>query len=113
GRVMIARACLAAALAVVGLAALLWPGRRERLLAWAAGALAIGSAITPALAGHPRADGAAAGFSDWAPVVAAGCWAGGLALLLVALLRARERWTVAARIVPRFSPPRGVFSTLP
>jgi copper transport protein len=42
-------------------------------------------------------------FSDWAHVVAAGCWAGGLALLLVALLRARERWTVAARIVPRFS----------
>jgi copper transport protein len=103
GRVMIARACLAAALAVVGLAALLWPGRRERLLAWAAGALAIGAAITPALAGHARADGATAVFSDWAHVVAAGCWAGGLALLLVALLRARERWTVAARIVPRFS----------
>jgi copper transport protein len=102
GSVMLARAGLAVALAVVGLAALLWP-ERERLLAWAAGALAIGTAITPALSGHARVDGVTAVFSDWAHVVAAGCWAGGLALLLVALLRARERWTVAARIVPRFS----------
>jgi copper transport protein len=102
GSVMLARAGLAVALAVVGLAALLWP-ERERLLAWAAGALAIGTAITPALSGHARVDGVTAVFSDWAHVVAAGCWAGGLALLLVALLRARERWTVAARIIPRFS----------
>jgi copper transport protein len=103
GRVTLARAGLAVALALVGLAALLWPGRRERLLAWTAGALAIAAAITPALSGHARADGVTAVFSDWAHVVAAGSWAGGLAFLLVALFRARERWIVAARIVPRFS----------
>ena len=103
GRISVVRALLAVALALVGLAALLWRERRERLLAWAAAALAIGAAITPALSGHARVDGVTAVFSDWAHVLAAGSWAGGLAVVLVALFRARERWAVAARIVPRFS----------
>ena len=60
--------------------------------AWAASALGVAIAITPASVG-PRASGrnAVAVASDWVHVLAAAAWIGGLAFLLVALWRARDR----------------------
>ncbi len=104
GRVSLLRAALALVVAAVGTVALLARPQRQRLLAWPAAALAAAAAITPALSGHARADGTTAVISDWAHVLAAGAWAGGLGFVVLVLLRARgERWPLAARIVPRFS----------
>jgi len=103
GRISLLRAALALIVAGVGAAALLQRDQRGRLLAWVAVGLAAGAALTPALSGHARVDGRTAVLSDWAHVLAAGAWAGGLAFLVLVLIRGRERWALAARIVPRFS----------
>ena len=103
GRISLLRAVVGLGVAVVGALALLGRERRGRLLAWLAVGLAAGAALTPAVSGHARVDGTTAVISDWAHVLAAGAWAGGLAFLVLVLVRARERWTLASRIVPRFS----------
>jgi copper transport protein len=103
GRVSLLRVVVALTLAALGAYALLVRERRGRLLAWLAVGLAGSAALTPALSGHALADGTTAVFSDWAHVLAAGAWAGGLAFLVLVLLRSRERWMLATRIVPRFS----------
>ena len=103
GEVWLLRAVAAGLLAVVAVLA----ARRateSRVLVWSAVALGALIAATPALAGHARADGGLAVASDWAHVLAGAAWAGGLAFLLVALLRGGgERWGIATRSVPRFS----------
>ncbi len=103
GEVWLVRAVLAALLALVAVLA----ARRSaesRVLGWSAVALGAVIAATPALSGHARADGGLAVASDWAHVLAGAAWAGGLAFLLVALLRGGgERWGIAMRSVPRFS----------
>jgi copper transport protein len=99
GEIWLARACLAAGLVAVALAA-----RRGRELPPVAGALALALAATPALAGHADVTGAAAVLSDTAHVVAAAAWGGGLLFLLLALAwSGGPRWHAAARLVPRFS----------
>jgi copper transport protein len=104
GHAWLARAGLAAAVALLAMLALLRPWRRERLLAAAVCALGVLIAATPAFSGHARVEGAIAVASDWVHVLAAAAWAGGLAFLLLALARARgDRWPLAARAVPRFS----------
>ncbi len=104
GRVWLVRVVLALALTAVAALALWRPGRRERALALGACALGVAIGITPALSGHARVAGTLAVASDWVHVVAASAWIGGLAMLLLALWRARgERWPLAARAVPRFS----------
>jgi copper transport protein len=104
GRVSLLRAGLGLAVALLGLVAL-WrhPGREHRL-AWPLAALGAAVAITPTLSGHARVEGAIGVVSDWIHVLAAGAWAGGLAFLVLVLVRATgERWAVASRVVPRFS----------
>ena len=101
GKVWAVRALLGLALAIVAAIAL----RRRR---WDAGALllllASSIAVTPALAGHARIEGALGVFSDALHVAAAGVWVGGLAFLVLVLVEAGgDRWSLASRIVPRFS----------
>jgi copper transport protein len=100
GKVWVARALLG-----LGVTAVAVLGLRERftarpLLLGLAGAIA----VTPALSGHARIEGAFAVVCDTAHVVAAGVWVGGLAFLALVLCDAGgERWPLAARTVPRFS----------
>jgi copper transport protein len=104
GRVWLIRAVLA--VAVFGVAALALAGLRrgEHAVALVACALGVGIAVTPALSGHARVAGLLAVISDWVHVLAASAWIGGLVFVLVALWRAGgERWSLAARAVPRFS----------
>jgi copper transport protein len=104
GRVSLARAGLGLAVALLGLLVLWQPAGRERRLTWPLAALGVAAGITPALSGHARVEGAIAVASDSLHVVAAGAWAGGLAFLVLVLVRARgERWALASRAVPRFS----------
>ncbi len=104
GRVWLARTLLALVVAGVAVLALFGPRHGERTLAWVASALGVGIAITPALSGHARVAGTFAVVSDWAHVLAASAWIGGLVFLLAALWRAGSgRWPLAARAVPRFS----------
>ena len=100
GRAWAIRALLGVALAVVAVVA------HRRRSAPAALLLFLGSAIavTPALSGHARLEGALGILSDAVHVLAAGVWAGGLAFLALVLVAAGGgRWSLAATAVPRFS----------
>ena len=100
GKVWVARALLA--LGVTAVAVLASRGRfapRAVLLT-----LAAAIAVTPALSGHARIEGAFAVVCDFVHVVAAGVWVGGLAFLTLLLVEAGgDRWSLAGRAVPRFS----------
>ena len=88
GRVWLVRAGLALTFALLAALAL----RRERqarAFAWYAVGLGAALALTPALSGHARVQGALGVVSDWVHVLAASAWTGGLAVLLLALLLAR------------------------
>ena len=64
----------------------------------------VGIAVTPALSGHARVAGPLAVVSDWVHVLAASAWIGGLVFVLRrAVASGGERWSLAARAVPRFS----------
>jgi copper transport protein len=94
GTVWLVRAGVAAALAAVALAR------------WRLGGLAVGVALlcTVSLAGHAEALGGLTLAADMVHVVAAAVWTGGLAFVVLALRFApKDRWRLAARIVPRFS----------
>ncbi len=101
------RVALGQAVAAVLLAALaLTVRRRGEGAALLDGALIVAGALvlTPALAGHASVSGAVAFVADVAHVQAGAAWVGGLAFLVLALVWAGgERWTLAARAVPRFS----------
>ncbi len=93
GKVWLAQAGLAALVAALALLR-----RREALLP------AIVLVVTPSLAGHASVSGKLAFVADVAHVAAAAAWTGGLAFLVLALVLARkERWSLAAIAVPRFS----------
>lgn len=95
----IVEGALGATLAVAAVAA----SRRPRLIV-AALPLAAALAVTPAAGGHAWGAGAGATAVGAAHVAAAAAWTGGLAFVALALAWARvDRWTVAARVVPRFS----------
>jgi len=103
GRVWLVRAGLALTFALIAALALR-RNRQARTFAWYAVGLGAALALTPALSGHARVQGALGVVSDWVHVLAASVWTGGLAVLLVALLLARgDRWSLASRVVPRFS----------
>jgi copper transport protein len=92
GVVWLVRAGLAAALAV--------------LAVWRLPAALLGIAllVTTSLAGHAEAAGGLTLAADMLHVVAAAVWTGGLAFVVIALVRAGDgRWPLAERIVPRFS----------
>ncbi len=59
---------------------------------------------TLSAAGHARTSGALAIVADVVHLAAASTWVGGLGFTVLALLLAgRDRWKLAARVVPRFS----------
>jgi copper transport protein len=98
----LARAGLAAALAVTAFVL----SRREtgRPAGLACFLLAAGLLATPAASGHASVAGRLAFVADYAHLLAASAWTGGLAFLVAGLLLARgERWSLASRAVPRFS----------
>ena len=101
------RVWLGQALAALLLAALaLELRRRSERSALVDVALLVAGALvlTPALAGHASQSGAISFVADVAHVEAAAAWVGGLAFLVLALVwAATERWSLAARAVPRFS----------
>ena len=101
GQVWLGRALLAVALAV--LAGFGARSRSDRLLGpivFVASAIA----VTLPLSGHARVEGSLAVLSDAIHVAAAGVWVGGLAFLALLLVEAGgERWSLAAKVVPRFS----------
>jgi copper transport protein len=101
GRVWLIRVLLALALATLAILA-----ARSRSDRWLVPVVFLASAIavTPALSGHARVEGPLAVVSDAIHVVAAGVWVGGLAFLALMLVEAGgDRWSLASRIVPRFS----------
>jgi copper transport protein len=104
GRFSLARAVLALCLAVI-----LWQmartgGRTERVLGGVALALGLAMVVTPVASGHASVAGPLAFVADYAHVVAAAAWTGGLAVLVLGLRLARDwRWRLAERAVPRFS----------
>jgi copper transport protein len=97
---------IALGLAVAALATvLLRRGGRMTTETTAAG-IAIGLAliVTPGFSGHARTEGPVAIVADATHVLAASVWVGGLAFLVAALvMTTRERWSLAADAVPRFS----------
>jgi copper transport protein len=102
GEWALARAGLAGALAVLALVL----SRRSggRLAAIACVVLGVALLVTPARSGHAAVAGTLSFAADYAHILAAAAWTGGLAFLLAALLLARsERWVLASRAVPRFS----------
>ena len=93
------QAGLAASIALVAAAAT----SRPEVIA-AAIPLALALAATPGAAGHPHDSGVGPWLANAAHVAAAALWTGGLAFVALALVWSRgERWTVASRVVPRFS----------
>ena len=101
GQVWVARAVLGCALAVVAVLAM---RRRSEALVISALVLAGAIAVTPALSGHARVEGTLAILSDSVHVLAAGVWVGGLAFLALLLVKAGgDRWSLATKVVPRFS----------
>jgi copper transport protein len=65
---------------------------------------ALGLLPTLSDAGHARTSGSFAFLTDLVHLTAASIWVGGLAFMLLALLRAgNDRWPLAARAVPVFS----------
>jgi putative copper export protein len=104
GRVWLVRAGLAIALAVTAVLAAWRIRTRDAEFVIAASGFALLIALTPAISGHAKVQGGIAILSDWAHVLAAGVWTGGLAFLLIALaVSAGRRWELAAVAVPRFS----------
>lgn len=104
GTVWLARVFVSVAL----LAAAIVAGRTG-MARTAATVVAVGAAASiaaaPALSGHARVAGPITMIGDWVHVLAAGVWVGGLAFLLLALVQAGgDRWSLAAYVVPRFSP---------
>jgi putative copper export protein len=79
-----------------------WPGMRGL-----SALLALGVALTTSLVGHAAdwGDLSLSVFADWAHVLAAGIWTGGLGALAMVALGKRARWPPAlmARIARRFS----------
>ena len=101
GQVWLARSVLAVALAGVAVLAM---RRRSEASAVTAIFLAASIAVTPALSGHARVEGTLAILSDSIHVLAAGVWVGGLAFLALLLVKAGgDRWSLAMKVVPRFS----------
>lgn len=102
GQVWLARALLAAGVAVLAIAL-----RRRRDGGWLldlALVLCVGLVVTPAASGHASTEGALSFVVDVIHVQAASVWIGGLAFLLLALLWAgTQRWKLATSAVPRFS----------
>lgn len=101
GQVWLGRALLALALAALAVIA-----ARTRSDRWLLSVVFLASAIavTPALSGHARVEGALAVLSDAVHVAAAGVWVGGLSFLALLLVEAGgDRWSLATRVVPRFS----------
>jgi copper transport protein len=102
GRVWLAQAIGAAALGGLALALRRRDGRG--VLPEVALLVGAGLLLTPALAGHASVSGAIAFVADVAHVQAGAAWTGGLAFLVLGLVWAgEERWSLAARAVPRFS----------
>lgn len=102
GQVWLVQAAVAAALAGVALAR----GRRgqDSLLDEVGLLLAAALIVTPASSGHAGVGGNLTFILDVVHVQAAAAWTGGLAFLVLGLLWAgRERWSLAATAVPRFS----------
>lgn len=100
GQVWLARACAAAALALV----LVTLPRLGSLGPPAAAALGLALVATPTAAGHAATGDAIAWVADGSHVLAAAIWTGGLAFTGLALvLSGRDRWTLATRAVPRLS----------
>jgi copper transport protein len=101
GVVWLVRACVAAALAAVLLAA----SRRSRAaLVPLRALLGVALIATGSLAGHASAAGGFTLAADIVHLAAAAVWTGGLLYVVLALAFAgRTRWEFAAVIVPRFS----------
>jgi copper transport protein len=71
---------------------------------WEAAACAAVLAGLTTEASHAAVDGTATAIADGVHVAAASAWVGGLAATVAALALAKgERWSLAGRIVPRFS----------
>lgn len=104
GRVWLAAAVLAAVLTALAAVLHRRTGSATRPMLLGAGVLVLALAACPALAGHAGAEGTLAVVADAVHVSAAGIWTGGLAAVLAALWLARgERWSIAPRVVSRFS----------
>ena len=98
GHAWLARAAIAALVAVVALAV------RRGLDPWAVALVAAALVPTVSLSGH-AAIGAAEAVADLAHLAAAAVWTGGLAAVVLGLfsLQGEDRWQLASRAVPRFS----------
>jgi copper transport protein len=104
GEMMLLQAALGATLALTAVALRNSESRAQTGLLALALALGLGMSITPSLSGHASSEGGIAIVSDWAHVVSAAIWTGGLGFLVLALLRSgSDRWPLATRAVPRFS----------
>jgi copper transport protein len=105
GEIWLIRAWLAAAFALLALSLQIVTRRgrraREALLAIAG----VGLLMTSTDSGHASVTGPVAFLADAVHITSAAIWLGGLAFLLAALLAAgaTDRWSLAARTVPRFS----------
>jgi copper transport protein len=99
------RAWLALAFALVALSLERGWGGPARIRRGAIALLGLALVPTTSAAAHADVNGAATFAVDAAHVAAAAMWAGGLAFVALALVLtpATERWTLAARAVPRFS----------
>ena len=102
GEMALLRAGLAALLAVAAFVLSRRDGSRVGAISCIA--LGVGLLVTPVASGHASVAGKIAFAADYAHILAAAAWTGGLAFLVAALLMARsERWSLASRSVPRFS----------
>jgi copper transport protein len=99
GHAWLARAFIAAVVAVVALAV------RKGTDPWAVVLVAWALVPTVSLSGHAAVGGALEAFADLAHLAAAAIWTGGLAAVVVALfsLHGEDRWRLASKAVPRFS----------
>ena len=99
GHAWLARALIAAVVAVVALAV------RKGTDPWAVVLVASALVPTVSLAGHAAVGGAVEAVADLAHLAAAAVWTGGLAAVVVALfsLHGEGRWRLASKAVPRFS----------
>jgi copper transport protein len=102
GRWSLIRAGLALVLAVllfVGLTRVRGPA-----LGVVAGLVCVGMIISPVASGHASVGGTIAFLGDLTHVQMAAVWTGGLGVLILGLVLARQdRWQLASRAVPRFS----------
>jgi copper transport protein len=102
GKVWAVRAGLAAALGAVAVA-LSITSRRRGLLTDLMFGLAVFLSLTPSSSGHASVRGPVPYLADVAHVQAASAWAGGLAFIGLAVASSQARWSLAARVLPRFS----------